>query len=137
MTTNKPNRLDSALVRPGRVDMKVMLGNISQSSAEQMFLRMFTSDIDRSPLLPVRRDDGKPGEEHIFQADQELLRKLASEFARHIPEDTFTPSQLQGFFQLHLDNPMEAASNIAAWVEKELSAVSSDDDIEIVGNGKA
>ncbi|KAI1477297.1 P-loop containing nucleoside triphosphate hydrolase protein [Daldinia eschscholtzii] len=137
MTTNKPNRLDSALVRPGRVDMKVMLGNISQSSAEQMFLRMFTSDIDRSPLLPVRRDDGKPGEEQIFQADQELLRKLASEFSRHIPEDTFTPSQLQGFFQLHLDNPMEAASNIAAWVEKELSAVSSDDDIEIVGNGKA
>ncbi|KAI1799223.1 P-loop containing nucleoside triphosphate hydrolase protein [Daldinia bambusicola] len=137
MTTNKPNRLDSALVRPGRVDMKVMLGNISQSSAEQMFLRMFTSDTDRSPLIPSRKDDGKLGEEPIPQTDRELLQKLASAFATHIPEDTFTPSQLQGFFQLHLDNPTEAASNIAAWVEKELSAVSSDDDIEIVGNGKA
>ncbi|KAI8960393.1 P-loop containing nucleoside triphosphate hydrolase protein [Daldinia sp. FL1419] len=137
MTTNKPNRLDSALVRPGRVDMKVMLGNITQSSAEQMFLRMFAPDVDMLPLLAPRKGNGKKSEDHVPKVDRGLLRELASEFATHIPEDTFTPSQLQGFFQLYLDNPMEAASNISAWVERELSAGVSDDDLEIVGNGKA
>ncbi|KAI1105661.1 mitochondrial chaperone BCS1 [Jackrogersella minutella] len=137
LTTNKPERLDSALVRPGRVDMKIMLGNISRKSAEQMFLRMFTPDIGSSPLPSLEHTTSKPGEGYEAQLDHERLRYLASQFATQIPDDTFTPSQLQGFFQLHLDNPIEAASNISTWVERELSGLSSDDEMEIVGNGHA
>ncbi|KAI1373027.1 P-loop containing nucleoside triphosphate hydrolase protein [Hypoxylon crocopeplum] len=137
MTTNKPERLDSALVRPGRVDMKIMLGNISQKSAEQMFLRMFTPDIDTSLLVSVRNEKGNLSEGHEPQVDLKQLRILALEFSTHVPDNTFTPSQLQGFFQLHLDSPIEATLNISAWVERELSGISSDDDIEIVANGKA
>jgi chaperone BCS1 len=120
MTTNKPEQLDSALVRPGRVDMKVFLGNISQSSAEQMFIRMFLPDIDSSsPGLQVQE-----------------MERLASEFGKQIPEDTFTPSQLQGFFQLHLDSAVDAATYISSWVEKELSRKSMDEGIEIVRRGQ-
>ncbi|KAI1393165.1 mitochondrial chaperone BCS1 [Hypoxylon trugodes] len=136
MTTNKPERLDSALVRPGRVDMKVMLGNISQKSAEEMFLRMFALDISTPPLPTSRKDVGEKKEEDP-QMDREELQRLALEFSCQIPEDTFTPSQLQGFFQLYLDNPVEAVSNVSAWVERGLSGMSSDDEIEIVGNGHA
>ncbi|OTB02215.1 hypothetical protein M426DRAFT_322792 [Hypoxylon sp. CI-4A] len=137
MTTNKPERLDSALVRPGRVDMKVMLGNISQRSARQMFLRMFAPDITSSPPPTLDKGSNKlNGESKHIMSDDEL-QQLASQFATHVPEDIFTPSQLQGFFQLHLDNPVEAVSNIAAWVERELSGISSDDEIEIIGNGHA
>ncbi|RYO80938.1 hypothetical protein DL762_007391 [Monosporascus cannonballus] len=116
MTTNKPELLDAALVRPGRVDMKVFLGNISQKSAEQMFVRMF------APELSV-----------VSSLDIKQVQELASQFAKEIPEDTFTPSQLQGFFQLHLNSAADAASSIRPWVDKEL-AKSSEKDFELVSS---
>lgn len=119
MTTNKPERLDSALVRPGRVDLKVRLGYISRRSAADMFMRMFVSD---EGARGVEDDD----------TDLATLRGMASAFAAHIPEETFTPSQLQGFFQLHLDSAAEAATHVEAWVAEELAKASSDGDIEIV-----
>ncbi|ROT35151.1 hypothetical protein SODALDRAFT_329330 [Sodiomyces alkalinus F11] len=118
MTTNRPKQLDSALVRPGRVDMKVFLGNISQKSARDMFLRMFSPDLGCSADL-----------------DMEEVEKLADRFAAEIPEDTFTPSLLQGFFQLHLESPLNAVSSIGAWVKKELEK-SSDKDFELIHDRK-
>ncbi|TDZ27670.1 putative mitochondrial chaperone BCS1-B [Colletotrichum spinosum] len=104
MTTNRPDLLDSALVRPGRVDMKVLLGNISQKSAKDMFVRMFSPDLGCTS-----------------HPEMDELRTLAAQFASKIPENTFTPSLLQGFFQLHLDSPYDAAASIGGWVEKEVA----------------
>lgn len=120
MTTNKPELLDPALVRPGRVDLKVHLGNISRKSAGEMFMRMFVSDAKAASS----------------DVDVEALQRLAAEFSKHIPEGAFTPSQLQGFFQIHLDNAIEAVSSVSTWVAKELSKTAIDDDIEIVAQGK-
>lgn len=114
MTTNRPEQLDSALVRPGRIDMKVYLGNISQKSAEEMFIRMFSPDLGCATDLDV-------GE----------VVELATEFASKIPNDTFTPSLLQGFFQLHLESPQDAVSSISSWVEKQLST-NSEKDFEVI-----
>ncbi|KAI0095846.1 P-loop containing nucleoside triphosphate hydrolase protein [Nemania sp. FL0031] len=136
LTTNKPERLDSALVRPGRVDMKVMLGNISQKSAEQMFIRMFTPDIESSPLLGGDQYDAIESSGKPPQLELEMLQALAREFSSQIPEDTFTPSQLQGFFQLYLTSATEAVANISSWVERELSRSLLDDDISVVSEEK-
>ncbi|KAH6660461.1 P-loop containing nucleoside triphosphate hydrolase protein [Truncatella angustata] len=116
MTTNKPDQLDSALVRPGRIDMKVFLGNINQQSAKQMFVRMFSPDLDSSES-PMRLED---------------IEKLGDDFGSRIPEDTFTPSQLQGFFQSNLDSATDAVTNVTTWVEKEIHKKSIDEGIEIV-----
>lgn len=131
MTTNKPERLDSALVRPGRVDMKVHLGNISKKSAREMFVRMFTPDTRSVPL-------GVGDEEHDSDVplSPESLYQMAASFSNHIPDDTFTPSQLQGFFQLYLDSPLEALASISDWVANEMSKIVQEDDIEFLSRSR-
>lgn len=41
MTTNHPEKLDSALIRPGRIDRKFHLSDATHSQAERFFLRFF------------------------------------------------------------------------------------------------
>lgn len=125
MTTNKPEQLDNALVRPGRVDMKIYLGHISQKSAAQMFVRMFAPDV-----VTGTKTNGSTNSNACNTMAQ--VESLAIEFSKQIPEHTFTPSQLQGFFQLYLDSATEAVSHVRSWVNQELVKDTSDEDIEIV-----
>lgn len=41
MTTNHEDRLDSALIRPGRVDMKQVFGHATDAQIKEMFLRFY------------------------------------------------------------------------------------------------
>ena len=44
MTSNVPEVLDKALIRPGRIDRQIYLGPLSKQNAKQIFLRMYTQD---------------------------------------------------------------------------------------------
>ncbi|PSS00794.1 BCS1 N terminal-domain-containing protein [Coniella lustricola] len=44
MTTNKPESLDDALIRPGRVDLQVGFTNATQEQARELFERMYEAD---------------------------------------------------------------------------------------------
>lgn len=44
MTTNKPEALDEALIRPGRVDLQVAFTNATQQQARELFVRMYEPD---------------------------------------------------------------------------------------------
>ncbi|GAB1314941.1 hypothetical protein MFIFM68171_05151 [Madurella fahalii] len=56
MTTNKPETLDEALIRPGRVDLQVAFTNATQDQARELFVRMYEADRkvtdDHLPLPP-------------------------------------------------------------------------------------
>ncbi|XDG02304.1 hypothetical protein ABKA04_001919 [Annulohypoxylon sp. FPYF3050] len=41
MTTNTPEQLDDALIRPGRVDLQVAFANATQDQARELFIRMY------------------------------------------------------------------------------------------------
>lgn len=55
MTTNKPETLDEALIRPGRVDLQVGFTNATEEQARELFVRMYEPDSGASAkkkLLP-------------------------------------------------------------------------------------
>lgn len=62
MTTNKPEALDDALIRPGRVDLQVAFTNATQEQARELFERMYEADSKRKPAAAPQPPamNGKP-----------------------------------------------------------------------------
>lgn len=69
MTTNHPERLDPAFIRPGRVDVMKEIKNASQDQLKNMFLRFYNNDAT-----------------------------LALQFSVRLPGDAVSMAKLQGFF---------------------------------------
>ncbi|EAA08672.3 AGAP004266-PA [Anopheles gambiae str. PEST] len=76
MTTNYLERLDPALIRPGRVDVKEYVGHCSRHQLEQMFRRFYTG------------------------TDAEANARI---FAERVAADgrNVSPAQVQGYFMVH------------------------------------
>ncbi|KAJ0125307.1 mitochondrial chaperone bcs1 [Diaporthe amygdali] len=109
MTSNFAEKLDRALVRPGRIDKMIFLGNISPRSAELMFKRMYEFD------------PSNPSAQAIQAIGEDELQKLALSFSRKIEENTFTPAQIQGYLLNWRSDPQGAVDNLIEWSKEEIA----------------
>jgi len=83
MTTNFPEKLDAALIRPGRCDVKLVIGNADLDQARRLFLRFY------------------PGRD-----------EQAVQFGQLVGDDRFSMATLQGHLLKHSDNSADALHNI-------------------------
>jgi chaperone BCS1 len=167
MTTNHPEKLDEALIRPGRVDHQVAFGNATQLQVKELFERMYTNDLPRTklilsspstsspapaasstssipnnekekddctpPLPPIKTtasgtangtansavmvSNGKAEELKDVELSPKELSEEAGKFAEHIPDDMFSPAEIQGFLLKRKKDPRLAVLEVGKWVE--------------------
>lgn len=87
LTTNHPERLDPALIRPGRVDRKIELSHATPGQARRLFL-WFYQGSDRDPIE---------------------LDRLAGRFAAQLPPETVGMAAIQEHLLRHRRDPEVAA----------------------------
>ncbi|KAL8890136.1 MAG: hypothetical protein Q9192_005913 [Flavoplaca navasiana] len=157
MTTNFPEKLDDALIRPGRIDMKIAFTKATKSQMTELFIRMYSPDAEiPSPSKTVlsekttglatestkklRHRHAPSGHELIAKAAQASiptppesprhsaissdetgspeateLHDIAMAFAKKLPEETFTPAEIQGYLLTRKNEPKRALKEVEVW----------------------
>jgi len=95
-TTNHRERLDPALIRPGRMDVQQEFTHATQEQVMGLFLHFFA---------PTSMSDE--------------ISELASRFSAAIPEGTFSAASIHGFLLGYSINPGRCVEEVADWVVQE------------------
>ncbi|KAF7329659.1 hypothetical protein MKEN_00228900 [Mycena kentingensis (nom. inval.)] len=100
-TTNHVNRLDPALIRPGRIDHRVLFELATANQAKGLFVRLYSHERfrDVSPSLDV----------------------LASRFSSWIPSGQLSTAEIQLYLLLHKNDPQAAADGAALYFGAQLA----------------
>lgn len=89
LTTNHPEKLDPALVRPGRVDMRATFHLATKSAIEEVFCNFFRGGALNSAAL----------------------RPLAARFVEACATDLLSIAAVQGHLMQFIDDPVAASSS--------------------------
>lgn len=89
MTSNRPEQLDEALVRPGRVDLRAHFHYASRSAIQDIFCNFFAGG-------------------RLCDAE---LRKTSAVFAARCAERSLSMASIQGHLMQFRDDPCAAAKS--------------------------
>ena len=88
MTTNYVDRLDPALIRPGRVDFKQYIGHNSHQQCVKMFENFYPEEVKNNPNLPIEFAD------KVMELDVPV-----------------SAAQVQGMFMFYKNDALKAVEN--------------------------
>lgn len=144
MTTNAPDSLDKALVRPGRIDERIEFKNASPKQMHDIFHRMYRDEkaassngsttlasLSVSPVLPPTATTTEkavsPASDSTFYHPRAYkpvlateLAALATSFSQQIPAGEHSLASVQNYLLGKVDQPHEAVAGAKAWAEEEV-----------------
>ncbi|KAF4595791.1 putative BCS1 protein precursor [Ophiocordyceps camponoti-floridani] len=123
MTTNHVDKLDKALIRPGRVDMTIPFSLADRDMMSSIFRAIYAPYDNETSLVGRRRcsTDTHDTEEAKLryennQRERERVREMAEKFANKMPELEFSPAEIQGLLLRHKRSPQVAMAAVEDWV---------------------
>ncbi|KAF0323379.1 mitochondrial chaperone bcs1 [Colletotrichum asianum] len=147
MTTNHVEKLDKALIRPGRVDLVVKFTLADEEIIGSIFRAIFAPLEGDENEAAQQTQNLKDSEDEKALAEQQAMRtaeikfkvdKLSRDFATKIPAHEFSPAEIQGFLMKHKRSAENAVAGAAEWVvetrkekkEKEIKAAEEKRQVE-------
>ncbi|EED11654.1 mitochondrial chaperone bcs1, putative [Talaromyces stipitatus ATCC 10500] len=130
MTTNHKDKLDPALIRPGRVDMTVSFEYPNFDSIKRLFLLMYSESsseehgVQQSALPHCRQcpqfQSSPPAGDSVITPKDEL-EILAKRFAGLLPEKTHSQAHILNYLKTYSGEPEDAVTMAAGYFKEEKS----------------
>jgi len=133
-TTNHVDRLDPALMRPGRMDLRIEYKLATREQIIGIFKRFYSDELMSKAMRQSNASTTKKtvlstealkliqaSDDSTFLSQlpsQEKIAELAMAFGDKIPELTYSIAQLQGFLLSKKKNPAGAVEDVGTWMEE-------------------
>jgi chaperone BCS1 len=142
MTTNYPEKLDSALIRPGRVDLQIKFTLATRTQVEEIFRRMYSDEADskkcdgssdggEKKYAPEKNGNDNKKKKAATAGNKspnfatlppDQLTDMARQFADALPEAVFSPAEIQGYLLQKKSDPQGALDGVGEWRDAVLEA---------------